>query len=537
MTTRATTFNPRVHGYKFVNHVDLVPLSPQLDLVGFCGGITWSALDFFYHPDLVLPGYRSQDLPNQALAPGWQSAPDDPVLWDYVYGRQNDSAIANGGRFVALITSTPDVNAEFALLKARIDVGQPVPIGLPTKTGWVGNSHQVIAVGYQESGAVRDILAYDPNWGDHMMVMRVASNDNVVSYFAKLAAGGAWETDGNYVSDWKGFFCTAGYQARTPPSGLQDLVVSSPLEAPASVETTQSCKVRVTVRNLGEFASALYAVRLLVDGSILQQAAVVPGGVLNLFDTFTAEFDLSLSAVGWHQLEAVFQRDDNEPSRSFQTRAVRKLLVTQGYPVHSWAELNSAPPGPLASPILGRLISGPTLLNPNAPYRYKVDAWQLRARVTIQDDYGGGTFQDPTSKVEWELEGGHAFTDRSEFVSGRQADLIAKYAPVAGKDHVRLDVDLFDANGTAYRATRTVQCSGEVTIRRVVPRVVVPRLDIPRGGGFGVIEPVDPIDPIDPRIGTGPTIPFEPVPSWRMIDTGMPSSTVRLPSPQPRRPR
>lgn len=494
---KMTALDPFVHGYKFTNRAVSV-----VGDVGVCGGMSWSMLDFFYHPEMVLPGYQSSSFPNAtgALVPGWRSVPDDPVLCDYIWSRQDDSRNANWARFMGALTAPPNIAAELKRLKAGIDAGMPVPIGLPGTTPWVWDGHHVVACGYQDTPAGTELLIYDPNCEDRMMLLRVLRDDLAEEYACTYSAGN-WSASGSVYTTWKGFFVADGYTPRTPPAGLQDLVVTGALQAPAAVETTGTCVVSFTVTNLGEFDTALHSLVLRLRSSAgVNDTLATPvsvGGVLPLHHSVTATFSFSPPNADWYDLEALFQRDAQDKPRPFQPRATRKILFTQGFPEDSWVEMGSLPPGPIASPVLGKQISGPSLGSPYKPRVFEVVEWQLRASAWVQDDYGGGSFVGSIAKADWSLDGG-ALQNRAPTVKPRQAELIATYKPIAGQDQTLLRVVLTDARGEKFEDHFPVKCGAEVELR--TPEIRVP-FEIPRGVPFGWNGLPGP----DPRAG-GPLV-------------------------------
>ena len=140
---------------------------------GLCGGMCFAALDF-YKAGLPVP--RGQH-PNDRPAPGTH-------LRSYIWKRQLDSLVSDGARFLAWLIALNNLRQswpfrggtarllawskeEWKTLKARVDAGEPVPIGLVRDTKNVYDNHQVLAIGYDETDETRTtIYLYDPNCPD-----------------------------------------------------------------------------------------------------------------------------------------------------------------------------------------------------------------------------------------------------------------------------------------------------------------------------------------------------------------------------------
>lgn len=162
---------------------------------GLCGGMSFSALDYYF---------AGMPIPSQTSVP---SAVND-ALGQYINARQEESVLTNFGGWAVQILNTDDhalnywsTHDEWNKLKAAIDSGVPVPLGVGIYLNG-GASHQVVGVGYREAAQERWILTYDPN------------NPRSESYL-HLAPGALHWSD-ELGGDWRGFFVSA-YQARNPP--------------------------------------------------------------------------------------------------------------------------------------------------------------------------------------------------------------------------------------------------------------------------------------------------------------------------------
>jgi len=118
------------------------------------------------------------------------SHPLIPRLRNYIWARQLDSLVSDGARFMLWLIrlsylpqswpvrgGTAGLLArskeEWKKLKASVDAGDPVPIGLVRETQNVYDNHQVLAIGYEEvDEAHGTIHLYDPNCPDRKTFIR-----------------------------------------------------------------------------------------------------------------------------------------------------------------------------------------------------------------------------------------------------------------------------------------------------------------------------------------------------------------------------
>jgi len=147
---------------------------------GLCGGMCFTALDFYHRPDLHIPrGWHRDDRP----------APRTP-LRRYTWKRQVESIVSDGARFMAWLIALNHIprfwpcrggpawllarsKAEWQKLKTSVDAGNPVPIGLVRDAKNVYDNHQVLATGYEPVGDTQGtIYVYDPNCPDKESTIR-----------------------------------------------------------------------------------------------------------------------------------------------------------------------------------------------------------------------------------------------------------------------------------------------------------------------------------------------------------------------------
>jgi hypothetical protein len=249
-----TDFDPRVHGFDFVNTWDgdillEVPLVGMVDLgdvnYGLCGGMSFASLDSFYAgiatPDF---GTNANGGPPAAFANG-------TALRTYVYGRQIDSLRAKDDFLVRrlfswiprpihsnwMTTGLADLTKDAFVDKIApaIDKGCPVPLclvkadaddflpdfGNPTlaPSGFTKN-HQVVAIGYRRHTVGPDhwdVDIYDPNYEDEIHTLHLKLRVQT----ARVRSNGALfadadDPDKNRRESFRAFFVTPYEERRAP---------------------------------------------------------------------------------------------------------------------------------------------------------------------------------------------------------------------------------------------------------------------------------------------------------------------------------
>jgi hypothetical protein len=82
---------------------------------------------------------------------------------------------------------------EWIRIKARLDAGTPVPLGLVRNTRYVFANHQVLAIGYDEQEDSRfTILVYDPNCPDVESTISVDLDKRAVLQESCAASNPLW---------------------------------------------------------------------------------------------------------------------------------------------------------------------------------------------------------------------------------------------------------------------------------------------------------------------------------------------------------
>lgn len=228
LNKRMTDFDPAVRGFRFVNTFKTVTGVFDITTSGLCGGMVYTVLDY----------YRTGvPLPRQDYTPvsGTQ-------LQGYISGRHMTSLANVMPKWIELHNNPFGArNSEFfnwglqgtgggrlQELKAEINAGRPVPLGLKSLSANPGEDHVVLAVGYDTGRYKGDlgefkndlkIFIYDPNMGAVTKTLYPveAEQKYCIDY-----------RDGPQC--WRAYFVMTGaWSAQTPPtigSAGKELILS-----------------------------------------------------------------------------------------------------------------------------------------------------------------------------------------------------------------------------------------------------------------------------------------------------------------------
>ena len=178
ITVRVPGFLPSVHGFPFPNwfppgrpfflfDTPFGPVQFADATRGLCGGMVYTAIDLF------LAGIPVPDTPT------------DPVFrrfcrrlftsWGVPFGwlkyldwmRRPDASRFLGGVRTTLGVSAVMIETEWPRIRAQLDAGQLVPLGLVKVRGFrlskLALNHQVLAYGYDLTDDAVSLAVYDPN--------------------------------------------------------------------------------------------------------------------------------------------------------------------------------------------------------------------------------------------------------------------------------------------------------------------------------------------------------------------------------------
>lgn len=228
LNRRMTNFDPAASGFRFVNSFKTVTGVFDVTTSGLCGGMVYSVLDYYK---------AGVPVPNQDYTPITGTR-----LQSYISGRHMTSLANVMPKWLELHNNPFGArNSEFfnwglqgfgggrlQELKAEIDAGRPVPLGLKSLSADPGEDHVVLAVGYDTGRYKGDlgefkndlkVFIYDPNLG------------------AVTATLYPVEAEQKYCIDypkgpkcWRAYFVMVGaWSAQTPPrigSAGKEMVLS-----------------------------------------------------------------------------------------------------------------------------------------------------------------------------------------------------------------------------------------------------------------------------------------------------------------------
>src|SRR5690349_19399625 len=198
MGIQLTSFRPGQHGFRFANSFTSVvyppiPFSPGLPLDGLCGGMSFAALDYFFAGTPV-PTHTTADYTGSGGVP-----PNGSRLWELILERHINSVgltdgpigvpitagplqlhlapgdLYNPKRFLFFeVSDQPTVQAalanEVSNLPGALATG-PVPLILVAQNS-ITESHQVVAVAFDDTVAPTEISLYDCRYPNTTCVLR-----------------------------------------------------------------------------------------------------------------------------------------------------------------------------------------------------------------------------------------------------------------------------------------------------------------------------------------------------------------------------
>ena len=208
-----TRFNPEVHSFRFRN--DFITNFAGIDFSGLCGGMAYSALDYFNN---------NIPVPTQTSPPA-----NGTPLRQYIYNRQQNATLDNVDKWGELsINPFGSRTNEFfnwglqgfnggrvQELRAEIDAGRPVPLGLyKGGNGGFVTHHQVLAIGY-------DMGRYRGDLGQYQEDLRIYVYDSNFPRQTKVLRPNLGNKTYYYESDpscsWLTYFVDKKYRLASPP--------------------------------------------------------------------------------------------------------------------------------------------------------------------------------------------------------------------------------------------------------------------------------------------------------------------------------
>ena len=177
---------------------------------GLCGGMVFGVLDLFNAGQLPPATTQNPADPSPAFNDIVQRLLDSfkipgGVIQYYTWMQlpTHDDQVNLFGNTITLITGTSDltINQSMPAIRSTIDAMHPCPLGLVTVHAadptQLGMNHQVLAWGYEDSGAMTIVKVYDPNLPDddnvtitfdhtdpaHTTTFNYSGNNTVLGFF------------------------------------------------------------------------------------------------------------------------------------------------------------------------------------------------------------------------------------------------------------------------------------------------------------------------------------------------------------------
>jgi hypothetical protein len=165
-------FNPDEHGFHFANLFNSIPVPRVIQsltkkkeipfsIFGLCGGMCYTALDFYYTKTPIPPFSSVKEIPTS--------------LWNYLFFRQMDSLyFRDFYKYIKFTYSGDSILQRYVReislvqIKEKMLSNQPIVLGL-IRTHFLKSltrNHQVIVTGISEVFANQSVLLtiYDPNY-------------------------------------------------------------------------------------------------------------------------------------------------------------------------------------------------------------------------------------------------------------------------------------------------------------------------------------------------------------------------------------
>jgi len=159
-----TNFTPLFRGYLFPNRFEYKGFSKYLKILknkfiyGMCGGMVFSALDYFFDQNKI-PHYESVNDLSQSYT-------------KYLWKRQTQSTSLSVVLQIIFFASLPKKKAFQKVVQNklpgilnRINIGLPAPIVIVRSSLFQNPTfnHQVLVTGYEDDPSKLELILYDPN--------------------------------------------------------------------------------------------------------------------------------------------------------------------------------------------------------------------------------------------------------------------------------------------------------------------------------------------------------------------------------------
>ncbi len=218
---RMTAFDPARQGFAFSNtfHNDFVP-ALDIRTEGLCGGMTFVTLDYYF---------AKMPIPAQDYRPANRTA-----LQSYLYNRQVEAIQISLDKWAELGFNPGGArNSEFfrwgldgkgriAELRAFIDMGIPVPLGLQGAQGYSG-SHYVLAIGYDMGRYKGDFGSYQE---DFKIFILDPNNPRKAKQLIPDFSRQLWRHADDKTTGWHSYFVVKNFQRKQPPTIVSPAIVN-----------------------------------------------------------------------------------------------------------------------------------------------------------------------------------------------------------------------------------------------------------------------------------------------------------------------
>jgi hypothetical protein len=188
---------------------------------GLCGGMVFAALDY-WHAGIASPA--AQPAPGSSLyrylvrrlIESWRIPQGVARYYQWMRLPDRNQRVNVRGRRVLTRrgVSCRTIASEWPQIRASLDDGMPVPLGLVTVASanplQLGHNHQALAFAYTRSGSEVILRVYDPNSGQHDGI--------AIAFDDSSPAAATFRHNLNLARPVRGFF-RVGYSPAIPPSG------------------------------------------------------------------------------------------------------------------------------------------------------------------------------------------------------------------------------------------------------------------------------------------------------------------------------
>jgi hypothetical protein len=265
---------------------------------GLCGGMAFTALDYWHKQWVVPQGEGLLDHPERVT-------PNGTVLRDYIWTRLINSLQLNVGTFLKwmgvlitggekwLVEQTAD---QLVILRNSLKSFTPVPLGLIGTTSNPFHNHQVLCYGYMDnSDGTTSLSIYDENHPGVVSIIKLDVRGPVLKAVHD-------DTFNKARGPLRGVFCE-GYKAAEPPKSV---VLRNALQVePTSAGINQPISVHYTAANVGFHTAPLNLVVSTDKGALVGEAdptSIAMGGERTLTE------QIKISTAGDHQIAAAAEQ-------------------------------------------------------------------------------------------------------------------------------------------------------------------------------------------------------------------------------------